>query len=73
MLDLGLFLVSSAIAPVLGPVGATKAAVTGIVAGQVVKTGATAYYGGDISKSLLTPQEILSSAETGIIFVMPKL
>lgn len=66
--NLATFLIAGAIAPVLGPVGVFKAATIGVGVSQAVKTGSTAWQGGDLSKSLLTPNETLQAAEYGIIF-----
>ena len=76
MVNLGLFLGASAIGPALAPVaiggiavpGAVVAAGAGVGISQAVKTGITVYQGGNIGKSLLTPQEAFVAGETGIIF-----
>ena len=66
--NLGLLLGAGAVAPVLGPVGATEAALSGVGFGQGIKTGATILEGGNWKNSLLTPQEAINYGETGIIF-----
>jgi len=68
MVNLGLFVGAGAVAPVLGPVGAVQAVGLGLGIGQGAKTVSTAMQGGDIRNSLLTPQEALEAAETGILF-----
>jgi hypothetical protein len=68
MVNLGLFVGAGAVAPVLGPVGAVQAVGLGLGIGQGAKTVSIAMQGGDIRNSLLTPQEALEAAETGILF-----
>ncbi len=55
-------------APILGPVGALKAAAFGVGVSQGVKSAWTAYSGGDVSKSWLTPMEVYESAAGGVAF-----
>ncbi len=68
MANLGLALGASAVAPVLGPSGAVGAAGLGVGVSQGVKTGSYWLEGKDVSGSLLTPEEALTAAETGVIF-----
>ena len=66
--NLALFLGAGIAAPLLGPVGAVSAVGLGVGVSQVMKTGATIIGGGDVGKSLLTPQEAYEAATGGLIF-----
>ena len=68
MKNLGLTLVTAVVAPVLGPVMVAKSILFGLGISQVIKTGATAYIGGDVYKSVLTPQEAYEAATGSVIF-----
>lgn len=68
MVNLGLFMGSAAVAPVLGPVAAVESAGLGLGITQGVKTASVAIQGGNIQNSILTPAEALEAAETGVLF-----
>jgi hypothetical protein len=57
-----------AAAPILGPVALVKAGTLGLVASQGVKTGFTVLEGGDVSKSGLSPKEMLDAVAGGVVF-----
>jgi hypothetical protein len=71
-LNLGLFIVASAVAPAVGPVTALSGLAAGALISQGMKTATIVYNGGDWKgnwkQSALTSEEIYQSATTGVIF-----
>lgn len=68
MVDMGTFFAAGIAIPIIGPTAAIQGAVIGAGVTQGMKTASVAWQGGDVGKSLLTPEETVEAIAGGIIF-----